>query len=366
MFKRFPSSVALLTLLPLVTGCVSQPAKETTGTSTAKAPVTTVEPSGVRKEKSLSRSAPGATSEPSPSTKSATLEKNSSSPSDHRAQAASTPQKIGAESIKAKADTPTLKQVAAKPQAKPRAAQTPVAADSVTGRPKQSEILTAAEPLIPHHEPEKDSATRPTTPALPTVAPGADSVVEADAPEQSLAEPVPAEEQETQLALIEKSALNTPPKTKPTELIYDEENLPITFPGGWILERDRDRRDGATRCLVFSPPVSMFDGYDRTEIKLQVTPEAVLVETQSNIDINSPAQGLSVDGTELVPFETELVSKQVIHTEQPVQTAMAGGERLTVALGFWPSWPVTKTQQVSLSLEGFEPAYAALQKCSSQ
>ena len=42
---------------------------------------------------------------------------------------------------------------------------------------------------------------------------------------------------------------------------------------------------------------------------------------------------------------------------------MAPNQTLLVRLGFWPTWPVTETQQASFPLDGFDDAVKALWQC---
>jgi hypothetical protein len=186
----------------------------------------------------------------------------------------------------------------------------------------------------------------------------------ASAPAADTAAPDPGEE--VRLAMIPEAPLAAPREPDVRDLTYDLETLPMTFAGGWVLDRRRDALDGATRCLLFSRELTMFDGYDQTKVRLQVSLDGVLVRTDSNLDRSYPDQGLRVDGGALVPFVLEVPDERSAYAKQSAQLAMAGGERLTLALGFWPTWPVTRTQTATLSLAGFDIAFAALRACSEQ
>lgn len=151
-----------------------------------------------------------------------------------------------------------------------------------------------------------------------------------------------------------------------SHLVFDDRILPMSLDRGWTLDRQRDLVDGATRCVLLSPEFPIFDGYYPAKIWLRVNPARAWVETDSNIDTSYPKQGLRVDGGALAPFAKELVDEQTAYTDAPVLHGMAEGHTLTVALGFWPTWPKTKTQTASIDLAGFANAYAALQACSQQ
>jgi hypothetical protein len=166
--------------------------------------------------------------------------------------------------------------------------------------------------------------------------------------------------------MIPKVPASVPPEAEVKTLRYDDETLPMTFAGGWVLDRRRDLLDGTTRCLLFSREVNMFDGYEQTQVQLQVSLDTVLVKTASNVDLSYPDQGLRIDSDGLVTFEPQLVNERSLYTKQVIQPAMAKGDRLTLSLGFWPTWPVTRTQNTTLSLAGFDIAFTALQGCVQQ
>jgi hypothetical protein len=170
---------------------------------------------------------------------------------------------------------------------------------------------------------------------------------------------------ETQIAMITPESRERSLGADLSKLQYDEEHLPRTFPGGWVLDIRADQLGNDRRCVLYSNKTPMFDGYENSSIKLQITTDAVVVNADSNLDASYPEQGLRVDGGTLVPFIDSLLTERSTHTRKPVQLAMSNGSSLTVSLGFWPTWPVTKTQSVSIDLSGFERAYSALKACAA-
>ena len=133
-----------------------------------------------------------------------------------------------------------------------------------------------------------------------------------------------------------------------------------------MLDKRSSLVDGKVQCLILSPWTDIFDGYDRTEIQIQVADATVAVRSRSNLDSSYKQQGLVVDGGELFAFESSLVNERTTYTKGPVQVAMSNGRTLGVALGFWPTWPVTTTQHASIDLVGFPQAYEALRACVRQ
>jgi hypothetical protein len=146
---------------------------------------------------------------------------------------------------------------------------------------------------------------------------------------------------------------------------YDELHLPRTLPGGWVLDIRPDQLGSDRRCVLYSAKKPIFDGYENSWVRLQVTTDAIVVNTDSFVDTSYSGQGLRIDNGKLMPFMPALLNKKSTYTKKPALAAMANGTTLTVSLGFWPTWPVTKTQSVSIDLSGFKRAYAALKACSA-
>ncbi|MCO6440173.1 MAG: hypothetical protein J5I81_03605 [Nitrococcus mobilis] len=238
--------------------------------------------------------------------------------------------------------------VAAKQTTRPRAEKVEVSAPSAKARP-------------PAVKKEQTKATEPSEETPPAAA---------------------AKARESQLAKAEPSIRPTAPEketTKPAEpsppapptkdfsqLVFDDRILPLPLDHGWRLDRQRDVVDGTTRCVLLSPAVTIFDGYYPAKMWLRINPARAWVKTDSNIDTSYPGQGLRVDGGALAPFAKKLLDEQTAYTDASVLPGLAEGHTLTVALGFWPTWPKTKTQTAHFDLAGFANAYAALQACSQQ
>lgn len=151
-----------------------------------------------------------------------------------------------------------------------------------------------------------------------------------------------------------------------SHLVFDDRILPMSLDHGWMLDRQPDVVDGTNRCVLLSPTVTIFDGYYPAKMWLRINTVRAWVRSDSNLDTSYPKQGLRVDGRTLAPFAEQLLDEQTAYTKAPVLSGMAEGRTLTVALGFWPTWPKTKTQTASVDLAGFANAYAALRACSKQ
>lgn len=170
---------------------------------------------------------------------------------------------------------------------------------------------------------------------------------------------------ETQLASVPKEPEGDTIDVEMSSWIFDELHLPKNLPGGWVLDIRSDQLGGDRRCLLYSGKEPIFDGYDNSWIRLQITTDAVVVNANSNLDISYPGQGLRVDNGDLMPFNSGLLNKKTTYIKKANLASMLEGRTCTVSLGFWPTWPVTSTQQVSIDLAGFKHAYAALKACSA-
>jgi len=143
--------------------------------------------------------------------------------------------------------------------------------------------------------------------------------------------------------------------------------LPIAFGTHWTLDRRKDPLEHKTRCQLISRPVNISDGYERTDVRLQLTMDRLLVLTDSNIDLSYPDTGIRLDGGPLRPFQG--LAKETVATLSEdtggLYQAMATSHSLQVSLGFWPTWPVTQTQVASIPLAGFAAAIEALKSCEN-
>ncbi len=95
--------------------------------------------------------------------------------------------------------------------------------------------------------------------------------------DQDLEDPTAA----IKMAMIEEPLLPTLRKPDPATLMFDEEHLPVEFDGGWVLDKRSSLVDGKVQCLILSPWTDIFDGYDRTEIQIQVADVTVAVRLRS-------------------------------------------------------------------------------------
>lgn len=142
-------------------------------------------------------------------------------------------------------------------------------------------------------------------------------------------------------------------------------DLPLTFGNYWSLDRSANPVSLKTQCLLTSEPVNISDGYDRTNVRLVLTADTLYITADSNIDLSYPESGIHLDDGKVVILErlaeptTAVVSNDLGNLYQQ----LADGRTALVKLGFWPTWPVTETQQARFSLQGFAEARDAMRYC---
>jgi hypothetical protein len=133
----------------------------------------------------------------------------------------------------------------------------------------------------------------------------------------------------------------------------------------WAAAKGIDKTTQQNVCLLQAQPGIIHDGHDDVKIVLAITPQKVLLLTASDIDLSYPGVGIQVGQRPLIVIDG-LYKNQTAVIEKgrnEVVEQFKQGKEVTVYLGFWPTWPVTKTQVATFSLKGFRSAYAAFEQC---
>jgi len=118
-------------------------------------------------------------------------------------------------------------------------------------------------------------------------------------------------------------------------------------------------------CLLESATRQVHDGQTTTPVKLVYNGKVIIAVTKSNIDLSYVGIGLQVDEQSTHTVDTLHKKTRVIFEKASndiVQEFIKGREARLV-LGFWPSWPKTKTVTSHFSLRGFSDAHQAFQDC---
>jgi hypothetical protein len=135
----------------------------------------------------------------------------------------------------------------------------------------------------------------------------------------------------------------------------------------WQAARAVDPYAGSEACVLRSRPLTMSDGYHGARVQLVLGEKALSVVTDSNLDPSYPRQGIVVDGGKRVapdaPFPFHGQSAVFILDRDELVQQFRRGSTAELALGFWPTWPVTETQRLEISLSGFSAAHVAFLAC---
>lgn len=193
-------------------------------------------------------------------------------------------------------------------------------------------------------------------PARKPVAPTAPSPVEASVPPP--VKPItPAEP----IAEAQPLLPTEPPAPAEPEVVVTLEALPLNIGGEWTLGASGDF------CTLSTLPVRFDDGQGMSRLQLVFTPQNWLVKTQSDIDMSYSGTGLTVDEGRHFPLEQLVRDTDLMFTKDyaAMTEAFMAARRLDIALGFWPSWPVTETKTITISLQHFARAHRAWKSCQS-
>ncbi len=136
--------------------------------------------------------------------------------------------------------------------------------------------------------------------------------------------------------------------------------LPYAF-SGWTLEHNWDNQHPDT-CRLRSDKISINDGYETSYLWAEVLPDQIKLHTGSHIDLEYEGSGVQFGFKPAVPF-SGLVTETAVQVKGDFVTQLATTSTMTVYIGFWPTWPKTETQKVSLSLDAMTQAVPAFEQC---
>ena len=163
----------------------------------------------------------------------------------------------------------------------------------------------------------------------------------------------------------ESTAVAVPAEEKQPGFEFKLEQLPLYFGSTWILDRKRDRVSNKTRCLLNSKQQKIDDGYSEAKISLQLTTDSLLIKTSSNIDMSYPDIGIYIDQNTVLPLEKLFGDSSILieKNTKKITNQLRHAEKLTIKLGFWPTWAKTETRSISFSLINFDKIYQAFMAC---
>ena len=112
----------------------------------------------------------------------------------------------------------------------------------------------------------------------------------------------------------------------------------------------------------------MWDGYHEATVEVLISDDGLYVATDSNVDMSYPEIGVQVDGRPPRPFRGTYNATSVYLDEglPDLLSELSEGAGMRIRLGFWPTWPVTETQETRIELGRFKEAYGALMACAAE
>jgi hypothetical protein len=118
-------------------------------------------------------------------------------------------------------------------------------------------------------------------------------------------------------------------------------------------------------CILESPPESLSDGYQTTTARIRLDGKKVTVSSPSVFDPGFNDIGIAVDEDPMVPMDRLADPRTAVFESRygALVEQFKRGLKARVQLRFWPTWPVTGTHSVTVSLIGFTRAYARMDEC---
>lgn len=211
----------------------------------------------------------------------------------------------------------------------------------------------------------KKEVYAPTAPSTKTIKKEPVSTAKPKEQTKARAKAQPAKKSVAKTKMPPKPRASVPVNEKaitPQPYAFKIDELPITMKGGWQLDRTQDY------CVLRGQEISMLDGQGTTQVKIQLMPNQWSVITDSDIDLSYPNVGITTDtGQQLLLGKVMDETIALVTSDFDLATkALLGAQKITIALGFWPTWPVTDTQTLTLTMEHFPAAYLTWQECQKK
>lgn len=138
-----------------------------------------------------------------------------------------------------------------------------------------------------------------------------------------------------------------------------------TVESNWKVETGEVPLSDQFGCYMVSSVQHSEDGQSGTPVRIVFNGTQFVVETESNLDLSYPDIGLQVDQNDYHKVDRLFKKVNAVfdsNTNQILDEFIRGlNARMT--LGFWPSWPVTKSYQTQFNLRGFTRTYNEMVEC---
>ncbi len=145
------------------------------------------------------------------------------------------------------------------------------------------------------------------------------------------------------------------------------EQLPLLIDETWHLDIVRDDKSDRMACLIRSQGITIDDGHGGTSLEFQISEHEIAVKTDSNIDISYEYDGVKVDRNKLVEIDYIRGQQSAVFKIDPKRFIqnIEKAKLLKIQLGFWPTWPMTKTQSATLNVSNLTQAAHLLSRCKT-
>lgn len=133
----------------------------------------------------------------------------------------------------------------------------------------------------------------------------------------------------------------------------------------WQVIFDADPLSQQPACLMESMAHVIDDGQTQTPVKLIYNGRELVAQTKSKIDLTYPNVGLQVDSKTSFGIDHLHKEKTAVFAKQSTEIHQQFIDGLTarLSLGFWPTWPQTKTRVIDFNLIGYTKAYQEFEQC---
>lgn len=162
------------------------------------------------------------------------------------------------------------------------------------------------------------------------------------------------------------TAIASPSNTIPAPRV-NLQTMPQRIDETWSLDLAQ-AGSSKSHCVLQSQPQTLDDGQGKTTFKMMLDEAKIRFQTASNIDLSYPNTGIVITGKTTQHIALDGIEKEttaVIQKNLPaVLSALRNAQRMDVYLGFWPTWPMTETKRISITMNNFAQAEAALAACN--
>jgi len=118
-------------------------------------------------------------------------------------------------------------------------------------------------------------------------------------------------------------------------------------------------------CLMMSASKRIEDGQSTTPVHLIYNGHIFFAKTKSNIDLSYPGLGLKVDNHSQHKISALYKETSAVFTLNTIKIRdqFISGLDAELTLGFWPSWPKTRSFTSHFNLHEFSDTYKRFLKC---